>query len=324
MITPRSMKQTVLALSLVSLFGCGATSEGAVKAGIASPTANAGMAARPEVGSSPLTRFGGHILVVTARIGGGPEEKFILDTGAGINLISKSACARITCRIVGEHIGQRMSGQSLKVPMTEAPIAFASMPSQRVPAGVLDLEALGLGAEFAGFLSLSYFRNQPFTIDYAQNRVSVETPASLAARRSKGLASKIRLTVKGSEVAAFLPLGLPNGSKVEVEVDTGSDALILNEPHMSALGFQREGANIKRLEGKDETGHAFVRYFSKLAEPVRLFGAPSSSQASSKTVADLPVMFQTIIYDGLVGDALLRRFTVTFDLPNNEMIFADP
>ena len=33
-------------------------------------------------------------------------------------------------------------------------------------------------------------------------------------------------------------------------------------------------------------------------------------------------MFQRIIYDGLVGDAFLRRFAVTFDLPRAQLILA--
>ena len=33
-------------------------------------------------------------------------------------------------------------------------------------------------------------------------------------------------------------------------------------------------------------------------------------------------MFQEIIYDGLIGDAFLRRFVVTYDQPAERMIFA--
>ena len=39
-------------------------------------------------------------------------------------------------------------------------------------------------------------------------------------------------------------------------------------------------------------------------------------------VAHPPVMFQKIIYDGLVGDQFLRNFTTTYDLASSRMIFA--
>jgi hypothetical protein len=60
-----------------------------------------------------------------------------------------------------------------------------------------------------------------------------------------------------------------------------------------------------------------VRYFGRLQGPVRLADGSGSIEAR-----DLPVMFQKIIYDGLAGDAFLSRFTVSFDLPRSEMIFA--
>jgi hypothetical protein len=66
------------------------------------------------------------------------------------------------------------------------------------------------------------------------------------------------------------------------------------------------------------TGHAFARYFTTLRGEVSVAGAPRIRQA------DPEVMFQRIIYDGLVGNSFLKNFTVTYDLPNARMIFALP
>lgn len=38
----------------------------------------------------------------------------------------------------------------------------------------------------------------------------------------------------------------------------------------------------------------------------------------------LRTMFQRIIHDGLVGDAYLKHFSVTFDLPRRELILEQP
>ena len=51
---------------------------------------------------------------------------------------------------------------------------------------------------------------------------------------------------------------------------------------------------------------------------ISLAGAPAIRQS------DPEVMFQKIIFDGLVGDAFLRNFIVTYDLPAARMIFALP
>ena len=48
---------------------------------------------------------------------------------------------------------------------------------------------------------------------------------------------------------------------------------------------------------------------------MRVAGAPKLAQR------DPDVMFQKIIYDGLVGHSFLRNFAVTFDLPNGRVVF---
>jgi hypothetical protein len=47
-------------------------------------------------------------------------------------------------------------------------------------------------------------------------------------------------------------------------------------------------------------------------------GAPELSQPNPD------VMLQHIVYDGLVGDAFLRNFVVTYDVIRGQMIFARP
>jgi hypothetical protein len=76
-------------------------------------------------------------------------------------------------------------------------------------------------------------------------------------------------------------------------------------------------ADVRRLEGSDETGHRYTRYFTRLAGVIRVSEAPAVAQA------DPEVMFQRIIYDGLVGDAFLRRLTVTYDVAGERVIFGD-
>jgi hypothetical protein len=75
---------------------------------------------------------------------------------------------------------------------------------------------------------------------------------------------------------------------------------------------------VKHKQGKDETGHLFDRYFTKLKGPVQLPGYPNMN------VASINVMFQKIIYDGLVGQYFLRQFVITYNQENSEMIFRKP
>jgi hypothetical protein len=101
-----------------------------------------------------------------------------------------------------------------------------------------------------------------------------------------------------------------------VEVDAGSDELILDEALAERVGVSLDDERVRRVDGRDETGHAYARYFTRLAGSVHPTGAPELAH-------DEPdVIFQRIIHDGLIGDAFLRRFVVTFDVAGGELILA--
>jgi hypothetical protein len=91
----------------------------------------------------------------------------------------------------------------------------------------------------------------------------------------------------------YVEMGLPGGRVAECEVDMGSDMLIL-----------------------DETGHAYTRRFATLDGTLHPAGAPGLVQERP------PVMFQSIIHDGLVGRSFLSRFAVTFDLARGLLVLA--
>jgi hypothetical protein len=116
----------------------------------------------------------------------------------------------------------------------------------------------------------------------------------------------------------YLPLELSPGTPaLEMEVDSGSRSLILDQRFMASLGIEPGGAGVKQVEGHDETGQAYVRFFASLPRAVNVAGAPTvRAPAGSK------VMFQRIIHDGLVGQDFLRQTAVTFDIEHAAMIFA--
>jgi hypothetical protein len=109
-----------------------------------------------------------------------------------------------------------------------------------------------------------------------------------------------------------------------VTVDYAASTLVLEDEASLARRAQAgaaAGVDVERDGPATQvrlTGHAFARYFTTLRGEVSVAGAPRIRQA------DPEVMFQRIIYDGLVGNSFLKNFTVTYDLPNARMIFALP
>jgi hypothetical protein len=270
-------------------------------------------------GREPFVYVAGHFLVVRVKLDDHVETKFILDTGIGLEVISTSLCQRLSCTASGEFTGKRMSGQAVTMPLTTLPaLESAGARAERVQAALFDFEAnhFGPAPDIQGFLSLSFFRNRPFTIDYETSEVVLEDEASLAQRAEKGVVVPLRLDVQGPALDVFAPMRISGQATASIMIDTGSPALTLDERYLGALDIASKSPKLREVSGSDETGYVYVRRFLDGAVPLRPDVTPA--------LADVPVktMFQKIIHDGLVGDQFLREFVVTFDIPRARMILS--
>jgi hypothetical protein len=238
-----------------------------------------------------------HLVAVPVQVNG-VDASFVIDSGIGLTLLSRTIADRAGVTTNGaEFTGRRMSGQAVTTPLASlSSLSFDDLELRDHTVGVFDLDGLPDGID--GFLSLAYFAESPFTVDYVRSEVRLGS--------GDGTAVDIEVEVEGPAVTAFVPLTLPNGITVRVEVDMGSDCLILDER------FAR--GELRVVEGTDETGHNYVRRFGELSG--RISVAPELFQDDPK------VMFQKIRYDGLVGDDFLSRYTVTFDIPGSRMVFS--
>jgi hypothetical protein len=143
----------------------------------------------------------------------------------------------------------------------------------------------------------------------------VETPEGLKERVKNGTSVDLELKdEEGVSLTAFAPLEVGGAGRAKVEVDTGSDNLILHSRCMSALGIEPNDKAVKVVRASDETGHPFVRYFTDIAGWAALGGFPTLRQTRPR------VMFQDIIHDGLIGDDFLKHYVVTYDLPHSRLI----
>jgi hypothetical protein len=255
------------------------------------------------VPEAPFERIA-HLVTVPVVLNG-VETRFVVDSGIGLTIVRDTLAG---CVASGESFtGTRMSGQSVTTPLGVAPsLSLAGEEHRDVPVGLLDMSGFpSVLDHVGGFLSLAFFAETPLTIDYRRDRLVV-------GERTEGTALTCRVERDGPSIAVYLPLTLPDGRSIEVEVDMGSDVLILDE-RFAELG----AGESRRVDGTDETGHAYTRTFTTLPGRIHPTGAPELAQD------DPDVMFQSIVYDGLVGDAFLRRFpAVTFDVARGSLVLA--
>lgn len=274
----------------------------------------------PRAASTSLrfSRVGIHFLVVPVRIDDRIDAKFILDTGIGVNIISQALCKQIGCVVTGRSSGRRMSGQRVEFPMsTVGALSVGDKREAGAKVAVFDFEDRNFGVDpsISGFLSLDFFRDRAFTLDYAAGSLVLEDEASLRSRRARGTVVPLRVERENEAIDVFIPMRLADGTTASIELDTGSPALTLDERFMAQLSLAKRAPQVKEVTGSDETGYVYQRYFATDPQPI---GIDAAHMVPVRT------MFQKIIHDGLLGDAYLKQFIVTFDLPRSEMIFASP
>ncbi len=245
----------------------------------------------------------------------------MIDTGMGVTLLTPEACARAGCVREGTWSGQRMSGQSVTLEIARVrSLTVAGHRVENARVAVFESDDVihrDLGVE--GIAGLDVFRDQPVTFDHRAKRVVLESAGTLAAREASGTAVRVRVKHDGPATEVYLPLEIAPGAVAEMEVDSGSLHMILDDRYMASLGIDPGSPTIERKEGKDETGQPYTRRYAKLPHAVHV--AAASSVGVPK---DATVMFQKIIHDGLLGQQFLREHVVTFDIQGARMIFERP
>ena len=251
-----------------------------------------------------------HLVVVPVELNG-VERRFIFDSGIGLTLVRAGIDG---CVATGSTFtGKRMSGQEVAAPLATAPrLAFAGVSARDAEVGLLDIGGFPPElAEIDGFLSLAFFRLQPFTVDYQRGTIGDGTDTA-------GMRVPVRVEVDGPAVTAFMAITIPGGRTIEVELDMGSDSLILDERFAAETGAQFDAPGVRREEGVDETGNRYIRIFTRVKGAIHPVDTPDLAQF------DPEVMFQRIIHEGLLGHAYLSRFTVTWDIARSEIRLRRP
>lgn len=237
---------------------------------------------------------------MSATVAGKPHL-YLLDTGAGVTLLSAKSLAEAGCTPWGRITGYTMMGQRGDGPRCEG-VALQAGPLTLMPpiVGPVDMASLNpKDADLDGIIGLNAFEDQLVTIDFAAGLLTVETSASLAARVARMIPLKIRLKreVDGLALAVAAAVSTSKGT-LWMELDSGNGGTILvSKPVADLVGMDpaRDGKQPARFKVTDdviaETGDGF---------------APD------------------MIMDGNLGMPFLRNWVLTLDLQNGRAWLGKP
>jgi hypothetical protein len=253
-------------------------------------------------------------VVVEPSIGKFGSHRFLLDTGAGFDAISNSLCKKIGCKTHGTLTGKRMRGDEITLALTNVEsVEFAGIRKSAWEMGVTNLfdEIPPELGKLDGAISLRFFADQAFTIDFPKKQLVIESMASLKNRVERGTVVDARLYSQlPKTLGVFLSVDA-FGETGSFEVDTGNLTTILPQKHLKRLQIDLNSPETKVIRNKQMN-----RVYSKVEGKVNL------SEASEIVQTDPQICFEDIIYDGVIGIDFFKDKVVTFDVPAKRVIFS--
>jgi len=222
---------------------------------------------------------------------GGQTRKYLFDTGAGLTMVSDKAARQAGCEPWGRLTGFRMMGERGDGPACYGFSLKAGGVSLAPPVlGLIDMGALNpRDVELDGVVGLNLFEGRTVTIDFAGGAITIESPASRAARIAamRPLPIRLKREVNGLALAASVAVPTAKGPLL-MELDSGNGGTVLvSKPVAREVGLD------PAVEGKQ---HADF----KVADDIRA------------TTGD--AFTPDMIMDGNLGMPFLRNWVVTLDL----------
>ena len=222
----------------------------------------------------------------------GHEGLFIFDTGGGISYVSPGFAQLIGCRPWGQITGFMLTGHRLDMPRCDD-LSF-DIQGHRYPAataGVFDIMKFlpPNVPKIDGSIGLDTFAGQVLTLSLSQQKLTIESAASLAARIRHSRQVPIRLVREAEGLALAVVVAVPTSEGMAwMELDSGNGGAHVIGKHVAPL--------FKLDVGKKEPQPA------------------SFTIAGGIPVADLVRINDTLIMDGNIGTRFLLKWDLTLDL----------
>ena len=240
---------------------------------------------------------------------------FMLDTGAGINILSQKVFNKIadSAQETGIMTGFRHDGDRLDGPVYQLPaLAIGSSKQTDVKVGIYPpLDDYGID----GLVSLKFFENTPFTIDFKNQKLtilnSVEAEQLAKNHDWLPLAFKIERDIM---LDIFIPIVLNNSLELQAEFDTGSGfgPLVVNPYYIQKLNLNKSGMTATRY-----TTPISEKATTDYNHPVNLsLKGTEGIRIENKTAT----FRENLIYEALIGSEIFKDRAITIDLAKARLI----
>jgi hypothetical protein len=253
----------------------------------------------------------GHI-TVKAKVDG-VEGNFILDTGAGITVFTKSFFEKLPHKVAvdGGYTAHRATGERLDIDLYRVyNFQLGALHKSEDEVSFLDVDLGG----FDGILSLKLFEQQPFTIDFVKKELELETQRSLSNARMAGERIPLQLEQsRGKVLDIFAYFRVNDSLTLQLCLDSGAgkDVYRFNSKYLRKLGLKA----LDSTERKSEINSSFSS---------KIYRANVAKIATERSPAVAVKNVRAQFVDGLIYDGIMwinwLGSRITIDIPGKEMV----
>ena len=276
---------------MLSRLGAGLLALTLLAAGAPAPRTSVSLPDQPQV--IKLERFRKALWKVHVTMNGVPGD-FLFDTGGGLTLLSKELAAKADCTWWGRNTGWNMFGKRSDGPHCDGvQLVAGDVALTPVSVGTIDFTGQFPGDKAPdGLLSLDAFDGKAITLDQVAGTLTIETPASLAARTTGMTELPVRMVRDCSArcLNAFVGVATPRG-RTWLILDSGAGGVsLIARDYAEAFGLD---AAVKE-------------------QRLRMDIAPGVN-------VDSPVIVTDMIMDGNLGQPFMSQYVLTLDIERGRL-----
>ncbi|MEP0273165.1 MAG: retropepsin-like aspartic protease [Ekhidna sp.] len=250
----------------------------------------------------------GHILV-SLKVNDSIPANFILDTGAGITVMSSKFFNKISENSPPEgfftgfrHDGDRLDGELFSVKS----IDLGGYVRNDIVGGVYPpLDNYGID----GLLSMTFFKDKAFTIDYQNQKIRLLSDDELKSIAANSPSVPLSLNQKSDvSLDISIPICVNGEFTVDAEFDTGSghELFLINPYFMNDLGIDSS-----KLTSSIYTTPISQKKLTDYSSEQKLGICGTGSEYQKKSV----LFREGLIYEALIGSGLFSDKSITIDIP---------
>jgi predicted aspartyl protease len=262
-------------------------------------------------GAQPL------ILVPASVNGDGPHE-FILDTGAGVSLLTPELAERVGVTITESKEGMGAGGRlAISLGVVES-LSVGQARAENVQVAITsELHRIGavIGASVDGNVGYSYLKDFRLTLDYQKLTLQLIQAEHETNEDSNSAHSEVKFKLAHpSKPLVLVPTFVNDEGPFIFALDTGASSTVLSSEVAQMLCIESTG--IPQMTG---AGGA-MQGASGVVRSLAVGNARLENLAVA--TADFLAMLSQIVktkLDGIIGYNFLKEFKVTIDYPNETL-----